>query len=369
MTSCGPRATRAAARDFLRAAVLAWSALRAAALSIRRTSVVCSLVTFSAFAAVHALRQPSEVRLDLGAVAQVLETLPLRDQDALLLLLDVRHCASDGSKAAWGVVPAAAVRGAGHRACDDRPPCRPARAAVSPCRPRSTRRPRVSHPRPGAGDRVRAAASAPASRRTRSPPPASPPDTVRSLVADAALGASFIPVFNELLERGEDRRAWRVASTAITVATVGLSIVTALGIVFAEPIVELLPLQQASVLVTSPSRSSASSSRSCCCWLPYRARQRDPDELRRVHGAGARTRGLEPRDHRVPVRRLRLRRPGLSGRALRLGLAGGDRRAVPAAAAVAARARRAADHQLGRARPGPEARVHADAADHDRARA
>ena len=28
------------------------------------------------------------------------------------------------------------------------------------------------------------------------------PNTVRSLVADAALGASFIPVFNELLERG-----------------------------------------------------------------------------------------------------------------------------------------------------------------------
>ena len=76
------------------------------------------------------------------------------------------------------------------------------------------------------------------------------PNTVRSLVADAALGASFIPVFNELLERGEDRRAWRVASTAITVATVGLSVVTALGIFFAEPIVNLLPLQQASVDLT-----------------------------------------------------------------------------------------------------------------------
>src|SRR6185503_5712011 len=76
------------------------------------------------------------------------------------------------------------------------------------------------------------------------------PNTVRSLVADAALGASFIPVFNELLERGEDRRAWRVASTSITVATVGLSIVTALGIAFAEPIVQLLPLQQASVDLT-----------------------------------------------------------------------------------------------------------------------
>jgi putative peptidoglycan lipid II flippase len=76
------------------------------------------------------------------------------------------------------------------------------------------------------------------------------PNTVRSLVADAALGASFIPIFNELLERGEERRAWRVASTAMTVAAVGLTAITALGIAFARPIVELLPLDEASVDVT-----------------------------------------------------------------------------------------------------------------------
>jgi putative peptidoglycan lipid II flippase len=76
------------------------------------------------------------------------------------------------------------------------------------------------------------------------------PNTVRSLVADAALGASFIPVFNELLERGEDRRAWRVASTAITVATVGLSAITALGILLAGPIVDLLPLKPESADLT-----------------------------------------------------------------------------------------------------------------------
>ena len=47
------------------------------------------------------------------------------------------------------------------------------------------------------------------------------PNVVRSLVADAALGAAFIPVFNELLEKGEDgghgasrRRSRRSRSSA-----------------------------------------------------------------------------------------------------------------------------------------------------------
>lgn len=39
------------------------------------------------------------------------------------------------------------------------------------------------------------------------------PNLVRALVADAALSSAFVPVFSELLERGERVRAWRVAST------------------------------------------------------------------------------------------------------------------------------------------------------------
>ena len=39
------------------------------------------------------------------------------------------------------------------------------------------------------------------------------PNLVRALVADAALSAAFVPVFSELLEKGEKARAWRVAST------------------------------------------------------------------------------------------------------------------------------------------------------------
>ena len=39
------------------------------------------------------------------------------------------------------------------------------------------------------------------------------PNTVRALVADAALSSAFVPVFSELLVKGERKRAWRVASS------------------------------------------------------------------------------------------------------------------------------------------------------------
>lgn len=68
------------------------------------------------------------------------------------------------------------------------------------------------------------------------------PNTVRSLVADSALGASFVPVFNELLERGERERAWRVASSALTLAVLALAALTALGILLAEPLISLTNL-------------------------------------------------------------------------------------------------------------------------------
>ena len=35
------------------------------------------------------------------------------------------------------------------------------------------------------------------------------PNLVRALVADAALSSAFVPVFSELLEKGERKRAWR----------------------------------------------------------------------------------------------------------------------------------------------------------------
>jgi putative peptidoglycan lipid II flippase len=54
------------------------------------------------------------------------------------------------------------------------------------------------------------------------------PNLVRSLVADQALTAAFVPVFSELLEKGEKARAWRLASTLFWLLLLGLGGLTAL---------------------------------------------------------------------------------------------------------------------------------------------
>jgi putative peptidoglycan lipid II flippase len=59
------------------------------------------------------------------------------------------------------------------------------------------------------------------------------PNLVRALVADAALSSAFVPVFSELLAKGERARAWRVASTLFWLLLLGLSGVTALFVVLA----------------------------------------------------------------------------------------------------------------------------------------
>jgi putative peptidoglycan lipid II flippase len=59
------------------------------------------------------------------------------------------------------------------------------------------------------------------------------PNLVRALVADAALSGAFVPVFSELLEKGEAKRAWRVASSLFWLMLLGLSGLTALFIVIA----------------------------------------------------------------------------------------------------------------------------------------
>jgi len=59
------------------------------------------------------------------------------------------------------------------------------------------------------------------------------PNLVRSLVADAALGAAFVPVFSELLEKRDSLRAWRVASSLFWLTLLALGGMTALFIVAA----------------------------------------------------------------------------------------------------------------------------------------
>src|SRR6476659_1302064 len=65
------------------------------------------------------------------------------------------------------------------------------------------------------------------------------PNTVRSLVADSALSAAFVPVFSDLLVKGERQRAWRVASTLFWLMLVGLGGLTALFIVIAPWVMQI----------------------------------------------------------------------------------------------------------------------------------
>ncbi|HEX4527607.1 MAG TPA: murein biosynthesis integral membrane protein MurJ [Gaiellaceae bacterium] len=59
------------------------------------------------------------------------------------------------------------------------------------------------------------------------------PNTIRALVADAALSSAFVPVFSDLLEKGERKRAWRVASSLFWLTLLGLGGLSALFILLA----------------------------------------------------------------------------------------------------------------------------------------
>ena len=59
------------------------------------------------------------------------------------------------------------------------------------------------------------------------------PNTVRALVADSALSAAFVPVFSDLLVKGERKRAWRVASSLFWLMLLGLGGLTAFFVVIA----------------------------------------------------------------------------------------------------------------------------------------
>ena len=65
------------------------------------------------------------------------------------------------------------------------------------------------------------------------------PNLVRALFADSALQGAFIPVFTELLEKGERREAFRIASSLFFLILLVLGAVTALFVLFAEPLMSL----------------------------------------------------------------------------------------------------------------------------------
>src|SRR5436305_1488881 len=65
------------------------------------------------------------------------------------------------------------------------------------------------------------------------------PNLIRALVADAALSSAFVPVFSGLLESGEKKRAWRVASSLFWLMLLGLTAVTAIFILIAPWVIDL----------------------------------------------------------------------------------------------------------------------------------
>jgi len=66
------------------------------------------------------------------------------------------------------------------------------------------------------------------------------PNLIRALFADSALQGAFVPVFTELIEKGKRREAFHVASSLFFLITLVVGAITALFILFAEPIMELI---------------------------------------------------------------------------------------------------------------------------------
>ncbi len=65
------------------------------------------------------------------------------------------------------------------------------------------------------------------------------PNLIRALFADSALQGAFVPVFTELLEKGKKKEAFEVASSLFFLILLVLGSITALFILFAEPIMSL----------------------------------------------------------------------------------------------------------------------------------
>ena len=75
------------------------------------------------------------------------------------------------------------------------------------------------------------------------------PNTIRALVADTAVSSAFVPVFSDLLEKGERKRAWRVASSLLWLMLLGLGALTALFILIAPLLMPRLYPQDEALVV------------------------------------------------------------------------------------------------------------------------
>lgn len=73
------------------------------------------------------------------------------------------------------------------------------------------------------------------------------PNVIRTFVADQALVSSLVPVFTGLREEGDEERAWRVASTVVSVLLVLLLPLTALAMLGAHLFVDLAVYDNAEI--------------------------------------------------------------------------------------------------------------------------
>ena len=176
------------------------------------------------------------------------------------------------------------------------------------------------------------------------------PNLVRALVADAALSGAFVPVFSELLERGERKRAWRVASTLFWLTLLILGGLTALFILLAPLLMK--PFGQPGRRLRPRGRALAGALPDRRPARPVGDRRRDPQHVPPLRVAGARAGRVEPRDRPRPRprgaadrERERAALPLCGRRRPR------DGRPAPAPDPVAAAARRAPDDGARLARP------------------
>jgi putative peptidoglycan lipid II flippase len=66
------------------------------------------------------------------------------------------------------------------------------------------------------------------------------PDLLFLVVMAGAFGAAFIPVFGEFIDKGDQQRAWRLASSVLTWSGVGVFVLSVACFVLARPLMQVV---------------------------------------------------------------------------------------------------------------------------------
>jgi len=66
------------------------------------------------------------------------------------------------------------------------------------------------------------------------------PNLLRNLMAEGALASAFIPAFTEYIEKKPKKTVWNLAANALTLLTIVMVFITALGVIFAPIIVKII---------------------------------------------------------------------------------------------------------------------------------